>query len=96
MYFAAAGDAVTIQEARAAPEERGREGGEEKGLEQQGEAQNEDEERALSQLESMLDVFGDAYLNKHLVYAILELVIVKLIPEMGEMGPEELMAERLG
>lgn len=48
----------------------------------------------IRQVEQMLDVFGDAYLNKHLFYNILELVIVRLIPELGESTPTELLSER--
>lgn len=36
------------------------------------------------QVEDMLDTFGDAYLNKHLVVAIVDLVIVRLFPELIE------------
>jgi hypothetical protein len=48
----------------------------------------------ISQLEEMLDIFGDAYMNKHLVYNILELVVVRLVPELGESTPSELLVER--
>ena len=33
-------------------------------------------------VESMLDVFGDAYINKHLMVAALELLAVRLFPEL--------------
>jgi len=36
------------------------------------------------QVEEMLDTFGDAYLNKHLVVAIVDLVVVRLFPELIE------------
>lgn len=48
------------------------------------------------EVERLLDVLGDPYLNKHLVFGIIELVVVRLLPEMGEMGVEDLMDERLG
>ncbi|KAF2503293.1 hypothetical protein BU16DRAFT_448037, partial [Lophium mytilinum] len=48
------------------------------------------------QVESLLDCLGDAYLNKHLVFAILELIVVRLVPEIAEKGVVELMEERLG
>ena len=48
----------------------------------------------IGQVEEMLDVFGNAYMNKHLVYNILELVLVRLVPEIGAMTPAELLAER--
>jgi len=44
----------------------------------------------------VLDVWGDAYLNRHLAYAIVELVVVRVVPEMGEKGVEALMGERVG
>jgi hypothetical protein len=44
----------------------------------------------------LLDVWGDAYLNRHLAYAVLELVVVRVVPEMGERGVEALMEERVG
>lgn len=49
-----------------------------------------------SQLEDVLDLFGDEYCNKHLMYGVLELVLVRLMPELSERRVGELMAERLG
>ncbi|KAL8736874.1 MAG: hypothetical protein Q9181_002240 [Wetmoreana brouardii] len=46
------------------------------------------------EIECELDVWSDAYLNKHLAYSVLELVIVRLLPEMGEKGVRELMEMR--
>lgn len=54
----------------------------------------EEGEEIITQLEEILDIFGNAYLNKHLVYNILELVVVRLVPEMGECTTAELLAER--
>ncbi|KAI0180448.1 PXA domain-containing protein [Hypoxylon sp. FL1284] len=55
-----------------------------------------EESRILSELErDVLDVFSDAYCNKHLVYGILELVLVRLMPELTEKGVIELWEERL-
>ena len=45
--------------------------------------------------QQMLVVFESAYLNKHLLYAITELVVVRVFPEMAEKGTEALMTERL-
>lgn len=42
------------------------------------------EEEVQEQVEEMLDTFGDAYLNKHLVVAIVDLVVVRLFPELVE------------
>lgn len=46
-------------------------------------------------MEDVLNVFGDNYCNKHLLYGIIELIIVRLIPELAEKGVEELWEERL-
>jgi hypothetical protein len=54
----------------------------------------EGENEMIEQVEQILDVFGDAYLNKHLVYHILELVIVRLVPELRESTPSQLLSER--
>ncbi|KAK5627884.1 hypothetical protein RRF57_003599 [Xylaria bambusicola] len=57
---------------------------------------NEDEARILSEIETgIVDIFSDAYCNKHLVYGILELVLVRLVPELAEKGVGELWEERL-
>lgn len=57
-------------------------------------ADKEGEDEMLRQVEDILDVFGDVYCNKHLVYNILELIIVRLVPELGESTPSELLSER--
>ena len=50
----------------------------------------------IREVDSMLQVLGDRYANKHLVFGIVELLVCRLVPEMGEGGVVELMAERLG
>lgn len=50
----------------------------------------------LRQVEELLDCLDDAYLNKHLVFAIVELIMLRLVSELGERGVQELMDERLG
>ncbi|KAJ9637237.1 hypothetical protein H2199_007523 [Coniosporium tulheliwenetii] len=55
-----------------------------------------DEKVMLEEAEALLDVFGDVYLNKHLVFGIVELVVVRLFPELALKGVAELMEERLG
>ena len=57
---------------------------------------SDDEEDAINDVEGELDVWADAYCNKHLLYAITELVFLRVLPELGERGVEELIAERLG
>ncbi|KAH6610714.1 hypothetical protein Trco_000734 [Trichoderma cornu-damae] len=59
-------------------------------------ADEEDDERILGELESLLDVVGDEYCNKHLMYSVLELVLVRLMPELSDKGVVELWEERLG
>jgi len=55
-----------------------------------------DDEEILVEIErGILDVFSDAYCNRHLVYGILELILVRLLPELTEKGVLELWAERL-
>lgn len=54
-----------------------------------------DKEELLGIIESdLLDPFSDAYCNKHLVYAIIELVLIRLIPELSEQSINSLMEER--
>ncbi|TRX91825.1 hypothetical protein FHL15_007378 [Xylaria flabelliformis] len=56
----------------------------------------EDKSRRLSEIETgIVDIFSDAYFNKHLIYGILELVLVRLVPELTEKGVGELWEERL-
>lgn len=43
----------------------------------------------------ILDVFSDPYCNKHFMYSALELVLVRLMPELSEQGIAELWEERL-
>ncbi|RYP32269.1 hypothetical protein DL767_005320 [Monosporascus sp. MG133] len=55
-----------------------------------------DEERILYEIETgIIDVFSDTYCNKHLMYGILELILVRLMPELAEKGVIELLEERL-
>lgn len=50
----------------------------------------------LTEIETdILDVFSDPYCNKHLMYSAVELVLVRLMPELGEQGVAELWDERL-
>ncbi|KAL2129119.1 hypothetical protein VTI74DRAFT_8196 [Chaetomium olivicolor] len=56
----------------------------------------DDDEMILEEIErAFLDVFSDAYCNKHLVYSVVELVLVRLLPEIAEKGVLELWAERI-
>jgi hypothetical protein len=57
-------------------------------------ATNEQADMVEQVEEDVLVCFGDEEMNKHLIYGILELIIVRLVPEMGGGVPSELMAER--
>ncbi len=43
----------------------------------------------------MLNVFDDSYCNKHLLYGVVELIVVRLMPELAEEGIEALLESRL-
>lgn len=56
----------------------------------------DDDQAVLDELErGVLAVFGDAYCNKHVVYAAVELVLVRLLPELADKGVVELWGERI-
>jgi hypothetical protein len=52
-------------------------------------------ERSTREVEEVLDTFGDSYCNKHLLYGVVELILVRLMPELAEKGVEDLLSERL-
>jgi hypothetical protein len=60
-----------------------------------GVSKTEGYEKLIDEVEEMLGVLGDAYLNKHLIYNLIELLVVRLLPEMGEKGVNKLMKERV-
>lgn len=45
---------------------------------------------------TVLGVWEDGYCNRHLAYQVLELCVVRCLPELGERGVRELVGERLG
>lgn len=53
-------------------------------------------EKMVDEVEQLLMVLSDDYCNKHVLYSILELVLVRLMPELTEKGVQELWDERLG
>lgn len=56
-----------------------------------------EKERRIRDIEGqVLDLFDDAYCNKHLLYGVVDLIIVRLVPELAEKGIWELRDERLG
>src|ERR1700709_2723432 len=52
-------------------------------------------ERRTREVEEVLNMFDDSYCNKHLLYSVVELIIVRLMPELSEKGVGELLEERL-
>ncbi|KAE9991647.1 hypothetical protein EG327_011268 [Venturia inaequalis] len=62
-----------------------------------GEAVDDDNTReaVVGEVEQVLGVFGDAYMNKHVIFGVLGLVVVRLAPELGGKGVGELMGERV-
>ncbi|KAJ5551439.1 hypothetical protein N7535_000611 [Penicillium sp. DV-2018c] len=44
--------------------------------------------------DDLLDLFADEYCNKHLMYAIVETVLGRLLPEMSERCVEDLLEDR--
>ena len=52
-------------------------------------------ERSIKEVEEVLDTFGDSYCNKHLLYGVVELILVRLMPELAEKRIEDLLSERL-
>lgn len=49
---------------------------------------------SVAQVEEILDSVGDRHVNKYLIYGILECIIVRLVPEMAEKTPSELLSDR--
>lgn len=47
-------------------------------------------------IDEILDLFADKTVNKHLVYALLEHIIARLVPELTEVTPQELLDIKLG
>jgi len=48
------------------------------------------------QIEEILECLEDTYLNKHLIFQILELIVLRLAPELEQQGIQDLMEERIG
>ncbi|KKY32701.1 putative pxa domain-containing protein [Diaporthe ampelina] len=66
------------------------------GVHQHPQQQQAPDARIISEIETgILDVFSDPYCNKHLMYGALELVLVRLVPELADKGIDELWEERL-
>lgn len=48
-----------------------------------------DVESTRKDVESTLELFEDQYVNKHLIIAVVELLVVRLFPELNEEGAGE-------
>ncbi|KAF9871712.1 PXA domain-containing protein [Colletotrichum karsti] len=93
---AAGSDSRDAAEAVATSTSDGDSSGDESGTKSPVDVDEEDQERMLSEIEEgILDVFSDEYCNKHFVYSMLELILVRLMPELAEHGVVELLEERL-
>lgn len=68
-------------------------GGTNKGFNPDEEEEDEEILQAIEQ--GILDIFSDEYCNKHLIYSLLELILVRLMPELAEKGVTELWNERV-
>lgn len=62
----------------------------------EGDSSSDEEDLLVDEMERLLLVLDDEYCNKHLMYSILELVLVRLMPELSEKGVTDLWEERLG
>lgn len=61
-----------------------------------GDLKGDPDAHVITEIETdVLDIFSDVYCNKHLMYSALELVLVRLMPELAEKGVMELWGERL-
>jgi hypothetical protein len=55
-----------------------------------------DEARILAEIEvGLVGLFADGYCNKHLMYSAVELVLVRLMPELSANGVVDLWEDRL-
>jgi hypothetical protein len=52
-------------------------------------------EKIVEEVDGLLGVLGDSYLNKHLIFGIISLAVLRLAPELGTKGVGELMRERV-
>lgn len=63
---------------------------------QNKQTEGDDEMSAMNaEIAHELDIWSDAYLNKHVAYSILELLLVRVMPELGEERVSELLGARI-
>ena len=48
------------------------------------------------QVEEILECLEDTYLNKHMIFQIIELIVLRLAPELESQGVQDLMDEHTG
>ena len=54
-----------------------------------------EEESALRIIETdLLDILSDEYCNRHLIFSLLETVLARIMPELGQRSVYELMEDR--
>lgn len=56
---------------------------------------NSEREAQIRQIEDTLSCLDDAYLNKHFVFQVVELIVLRLFPELGEQGVKDLLEDRI-
>lgn len=54
------------------------------------------EAQADAAVRDILEVFEDTYCNKHLVFGVVELLTVRLVPELAEKTTDDLLSEKVG
>ncbi|CAE7014348.1 PXA domain containing protein [Pyrenophora teres f. teres] len=52
-------------------------------------------EDQIRQIEDTLSCLDDTYLNKHFVFQVVELIVLRLFPELGDQGVKDLLEERI-
>lgn len=48
------------------------------------------------QVQEILECLEDTYLNKHLIFQMLELIVLRLVPELEQQGVQDLIEEHTG
>ena len=56
---------------------------------------SDEREAQIQQVEDVLGCLEDTYLNKHLIFQIVELIVLRLFPELGEQSVKDLLEERI-
>ncbi|EUC49412.1 hypothetical protein COCMIDRAFT_84869 [Bipolaris oryzae ATCC 44560] len=56
---------------------------------------SDEREAQTQQIEDVLGCLDDTYLNKHLIFQIVELIVLRIFPELGEQSVKDLLEERI-